>query len=223
MKWLFTVITAVIVFQLIILANFRILVYDMNYYKNQLSAAGTYNKVQIGDEADAITSNLIDYFQGKTESVKSKVFNEQEISHLADVKSLINATITYLYLLTMALFAIIGAAITIHIRKRNRKALADFIANASAIGSAAVIMTAALLFIAASSFLQLFDAFHTPFFKPGTYTFPETDALIMLYPEQFFYNFTYDIILRSAITAVTLLAIALIARHMINRTNSKTH
>lgn len=197
--------------QLIFLANFMLLLFNEGNYHREFAKLGTYEKFP---DAAAINSGILDYYKGKKGSVESSVFNEREKTHLADVKSVIKKADSYLRFLAitgiwllLAIFAIAG----------NKKEALNHTAKVLMLSSAAVITVAAALFLASTAFPQMFEAFHQPFFAPGTYIFAESDALIRLYPQQFFYDFAYTAVLNSAITAAIITG-AIIAAKLIEST-----
>ena len=204
---LLMVIAALLLAQIIFLANFRILVFNSSYYKHRFAEENTYARVP---DADATTKDILDYYhgnyQGKMNVIQSSAFNEREIKHLADVKKLVNRTIYYLYFLAAAELLLIIGIMTFS--NRNKKEFLNYVLKALLLSSLTVISVSGALFIASNYFPQLFEAFHQLFFEQGTYVFGETDTLIKLFPESFFYRFSYDIILNSAITAAAILLIA---------------
>lgn len=188
-------ISAVILFQIIFLANFAFLVYNEGYYKKEFSKVDTYSRVS---EADILVEELVGYLKGENEL--SLRFNEREIAHMYDVKMLINKTLGYFLLLNVS-FGLIVAVLAIGNKlKMVRKIII--------LSSVAVIAVAALFGLVSSQFPEIFNVFHITFFQPGSYIFPESDMLIRLFPQQFFYDFAFAIVLNSAITAVILLLLS---------------
>ncbi|MBI2142386.1 DUF1461 domain-containing protein [Candidatus Woesearchaeota archaeon] len=191
--------------QLIFLANFMLLLFNEGYYNREFEKLGTY---ELFPDADELNKGLLDYYKGEKNSIDGSVFNEREKAHLADVKSVIKKAESYMLSLAIAgvsLLLIVSAMV------RNKKRALSHAVKVLLLSSAAVITVSAILFIASSAFPQMFETFHKQFFAPGTYVFEESDALIRLYPRQFFYDFAYTTVLNSAITAAIILAITLAA------------
>ncbi len=198
-KTIFIALASIMLFQAIFLANFRALVFNQGYYEKNFEKTGTYSRIP---DANSAASDLIDYFQGKNRV--SMIFDERESSHLEDVKSLIQKTNTYLYLLIFSLLIILFASVFLL-----SKGFHEFILKILFLPAAAVLAVSLILFVAYNFFPQLFEAFHLTFFQPGSYIFPEDSNLIKMFPEEFFMNFTYDIIKNSTITSVIMIAASL--------------
>ncbi|MBI2134342.1 DUF1461 domain-containing protein [Candidatus Woesearchaeota archaeon] len=191
-------IVALMIFQIIILASFRILIFNEAYYKEGFAEFGTYERDRNADEK---LKDVLSYLEGTKQQISYPAFEEREKSHLQDVKSLIHNAITYLYALIILLAVLIAMAA----RKKSFKP----ILTGLTIGTAAMLATAIILFLMNGLFPQLFEVFHQAFFPQGNYTFPYDSTLIRLFPEAFFRNFAYDIIKNSSITSALLLTISL--------------
>ena len=207
MKFSSTVIVVLssLVFLAIILGNYRILVFNNGYYLDELQgsvAAYQYNSSFVED----VVSATIDFHKGNGNRL-SIYFNQQEMSHLSDVKSRI-AFFNYLFY-----FSISALAVILFTLLRQEKNFAQIAASSAAWGSAAVLAVAAFISIASSYFSQLFTGFHIIFFPSGNWAFPESSLLVTVFNEKFFYSFLYRIALNSAITAAVLLAASLAFLH----------
>lgn len=195
--------------QLIFLANFMLLLFNESYYDSEFRKLGIYEQFP---DAASINKGIMDYYRGEKESVDGSLFSEREKAHLADVKSVIRKAASYMGFLTVAGISLLLAIFAI---AGNKKEALNHAAKAIILSSAAVITVAAALFLATSAFPQMFEAFHQAFFAPGTYMFDESDSLIRLYPQQFFYDFAYTAVLNSAITAATIMAAITAAKLMV--------
>ncbi|MBI2575247.1 DUF1461 domain-containing protein [Candidatus Woesearchaeota archaeon] len=191
--------------QLIVLANFMLLLFNEGYYHREFSKLGAYEQL---DDADAINRGILEYYNGKKERVESDLFNEREKAHLADVKSVVKKAESYMLSLAIAGVSLL---LTISALAGNKKRALSHAVKVLLLSSAAVIIVSAALFLASSMFPQMFETFHKPFFAPGTYIFEESDTLIRLYPQQFFYDFAYTAVLNSAITAGIIMAAVMTA------------
>ncbi len=203
---IFTIIAAILLIQLIFLASFRTLVFNQAYYKSQLVEVGTYSRIP---DADLIIADMIDYLQGDKESLQEGIFNERETSHMADVKTLINQVIIYLYILA-AIFITLNV-IAFNSAKGKFK---TFIINYIFISGLTIIAAGLLLYTLSNWFPSIFESFHLTFFKPGSYMFPETDTLIRLFPEKFFYNFLYTIVSNAMVISAVLLGISILVKYI---------
>ncbi|MBI3033797.1 DUF1461 domain-containing protein [Candidatus Woesearchaeota archaeon] len=199
-KKLAIAVMAVLLVQAIFLSSFRALVFNAGYYQSKFSDVGTYCRVQ---DADSVLDDILSYLKGDKPALQAAYFNQRESSHMSDVKKFIGIAVNYLYLLAAALALL--AALVLRDRKNRRRILL----NSLAISSLAVIIISSAMFIASNSFPLLFEKFHLSFFKPGTYLFPDSNMLIRLFPERFFYEFTYDILINSAVAAGIMLILSL--------------
>ncbi len=203
-------IICILLFQIIFLANYRLLVFNQEYYQENFKKSGTYQMIP---NADIAAKDLIGYFQGK--NGVSSIFNERESEHMEDVKELIQKANNYLSILLISAFGALAAFLF-----TLKKGYSRFIFQILFFPAAAVLALSLLLFLAYSLFPQLFEAFHLTFFTPGSYVFPENSTIIKLFPEQFFRNFAYDIIRNSAITSIALLVFSAIFHVSINKSSS---
>ncbi len=105
----------------------------------------------------------------------SPIYNEREVSHMLDVKNLLQTTLLIFYGLVVLHAIIIGLS------WRN-KALKQYWHDLSNGGWATIILIATIIFAVVISFDQLFTAFHKVFFTGDTWLFYFSDTLIRLFP-----------------------------------------
>ena len=105
----------------------------------------------------------------------SPIYNEREISHMVDVKVLLQQTLTVFYFL-VAIYLLI---IIWSILKRQKKMLWDSLSKG---GWLTVGLIGMILLAVAVSFNALFTAFHRIFFEGDTWLFYYSDTLIRLFP-----------------------------------------
>ncbi|MBI2671432.1 TIGR01906 family membrane protein [Candidatus Woesearchaeota archaeon] len=150
---------------ILILLSFRIVVYNFDMYKIEILKDNSENFKE--DEV----KNLINYFNGKEDL---KFFNEKERMHLIDVKNLINKTVLVFY------FLLIAFLITLYFSYK------DFF-KISAVSFLFILLLFGILYL--FSFSNIFYKFHLIFFDNNLWLLnPETDKLIVLFPESFFFN-----------------------------------
>jgi integral membrane protein (TIGR01906 family) len=106
------------------------------------------------------------------------VYNERELSHMIDVKNVVQAALNvWLFSLTglvlLGLWAWRGGWGALYRQGLGRG------------GWFTAIFVAATIFFVLISFGVFFVAFHNVFFKPGTWVFEWSDTLIRLFPERF--------------------------------------
>ena len=137
------------------------------------------DKHQVGiEDKESINAQMIAFFQGKQDV--PPVFNEREISHLIDVKQLIQ----HLGLaFSIAFLLVIWLLVSIETPR--------VVIMKGAIGALVVIALFALV-----PFQYFFDYFHGLFFTAGTWQFPEGSFLTTLYPLGFFLDMFLVVVYR---------------------------
>ncbi|MBN1298853.1 MAG: DUF1461 domain-containing protein [Actinobacteria bacterium] len=182
-------------------------VYNRDFYISLYEKNGVYEILDKQD-AEKITESVFDFFKsGKQfESFKLKgeigYFNQNEISHLNDVRILISRILLTFYIssLLSVLF------ILLLIERKYISFLKNFFL-AILISSSAVIFMLLILFILGNNFWLLFEDFHLIFFPQGNWAFPEGSLIITIFPFGFFYDFFFKLVITSAIiTAVMFFA-----------------
>jgi integral membrane protein (TIGR01906 family) len=120
-----------------------------------------------------------DFLGKQTKPDGSPVYNERELSHMDDVKGVVQEltrfglTLVGVYILSLVLMSISAGS---------RPALYRSLFWG---GIATVVVIVLALVITATSFEWLFTEFHRLFFTGNTWIFPTSDTLIRLFPEQF--------------------------------------
>ncbi len=173
---------------IIVFLNFRILIFNPNFYESLSENNPGFNKEQ--------SINIINYFKS-SEQLKKEIYTEKEILHLNDVKTLINNIIFFLYFLIILFFLLI----TKYFKELNKILMISFLF---------VLFLSTILVIL--NFSSLFYNFHLIFFKNNLWLLDKEAALIKLFPEIFFKNFFSSILLRSFILSLILAVISLIPK-----------
>lgn len=187
---------AVLLFAIIPLLSFRLVVFNKSICSAEL------NKLGVGDVSAAY--GVIDYLKGSTASVGG--FEEREILHLADVRDVINSALITLYLL-IALFALM--LIILYMTDKN------FLHDLKVVfllSSAGIVFFSGALFLLSSQFDFLFVQFHEIFFEQGSWIFPPGSRLVTIFPQAFFQNIFYKIILNSALFSAIILIVLIFLR-----------
>lgn len=117
----------------------------------------------------------IEYLGDLTFSNGDALFIESELSHMKDVKDVVQGMLVAWNVITLYLLLFIAGSAVI----KQRKVL--FTAS-SAGGWLTVILVSTVLLFLAVDFDALFTAFHGIFFKGDTWLFAYSDTLIRLYP-----------------------------------------
>jgi integral membrane protein (TIGR01906 family) len=107
------------------------------------------------------------------------IYNERELSHMADVKQVTRGISTYGFSL-LSLWIL--AAVVLGVNPAGRMQLLRGLFQGSVL---TVILLVVGLLVTSVSFNWLFTQFHALFFEGSTWLFPTTDTLIRLFPERF--------------------------------------
>ncbi|MBE3095111.1 MAG: DUF1461 domain-containing protein [Actinobacteria bacterium] len=193
---------------ILLFSSLTFLVYNFNFYNKLYEKNGVY---EILDRSDAakITRQVFEFFKsGKEfESFKLKgninYFNDNEISHLMDVKILLNK-IFVLFYCCLAIFLIL--ALILYLINRKIYKFLRGISLIFLISSSVFILFVLLLYFFGNNFFELFENFHLIFFPQGNWAFPEGSLIITIFPFGFFYDFFFKLILNSLIIALVLFA-----------------
>lgn len=110
------------------------------------------------------------------------LYNEREIQHMIDVKNLTDAIQIGAWLATI----VVVGGLVILLWKPNTRTAAYKALYVGGLTTVAILAFLALLIVLAWGFF--FQTFHELLFPPGTWTFNYTDALIRLFPEQFWFD-----------------------------------
>lgn len=118
------------------------------------------------------------------------VYNEREVTHMADVQRVFQAVLS-LWRGAAVLFLFLG---WLFWQNKERMALSSAIRSGGLL-SAGIILTIALM--ALFAWQTWFELFHRFFFVPGSWLFSYTDTLIRLFPIKFWFDATLAISLFS--------------------------
>jgi integral membrane protein (TIGR01906 family) len=177
----------------------RLLIFNENYYHNQFRALN----VQIPNP-DALMYNITSYFKNEESILHISIFTKEELQHMQDVKTLINRSLLFFYLLI-----IVNLGLYCLLLHRNQNKL-QILSKILLIGSLLNLLVITLSYTLKSQFSAIFIRFHEVFFSQGNWQFPATSNLLKLFPEAFFSNFLYTTIGISAIISAVLLIASLI-------------
>jgi len=184
-------IVAVILF--IFLLNFKLLVYNTDFYSKELDKL---NIIIPRELAETNINNLISYFKDEKE-LTTNFFNEKERLHLKDVKNLVGKTITLFYIILVLLIILIAL-------------------NYKKLGKPFILSGVVLILIIFLFYLINFEnffntTFHKLLFNNDLYLLdPTKDNLINLFPYQFFQDFAYKLFINSFISSIFLILLGII-------------
>lgn len=126
-----------------------------------------------------------------------KLFKEGEVSHMADVKTVILSAFG-----AGALMIIIGIVAMLYLRKRSTGGIRRGLFAGSIV---TLVLILGLGTLAALGWQQFFTEFHQIFFANGTWTFSLDDTLIRLFPGQFWMD--AGIVIGALVFVVALLTL----------------
>ncbi|MBP8973050.1 MAG: TIGR01906 family membrane protein [Anaerolineae bacterium] len=141
----------------------------------------------------------------------SPLFNERELQHMADVKTVTRAA----FQVHRALLVAAGVSALLLARRRvTRRALWRALGDGSLLTIASILVLAVLVL---ASWDLFFDSFHALFFEGDTWVFRTSDTLIRLFPEQFW----FDAALTVAVLTVSGSLLAMLVAWRMERRMSK--
>lgn len=188
---------------LIYLANFKLMINNIDFYQKEFKKNRIYDEVS---NADNVLNEILLFFKSKASL--SNVFNENEKSHLQDVKNLIMG-VNYVFYGSL-LLEIILLFVLFLTYKKNIGYFFEIIGFSFIITGLTIVIFSLLLYIFSGSFSDLFVKFHLIVFPWGNWQFPDTSILIKTFPDYFFYDFTYKAVSNAIFTAVITTIVGII-------------
>ena len=190
------------------LFNFNSFAFNENFYKEEFKKYGIYNKLKDYD-VEKVNKNVLDYLKCQnSELTDNGFFNEREKKHLKDVKAIMQF-ILFIFYFSIVLF--LSLLISLIMLDRNTKSI---IKNAGIVflfsGFLTFLDGFIFLLLAKFNFNFVFELMHETFFKAGTYVFdPSLENIIVLYPQQFFYDIATNIVVNTLVLSFFLFLIGL--------------
>lgn len=211
-KQKFNLLIIVFVPLIIILLGFRIIVYNQSFYEKEFQKNNVYETFP-EQTVDIEVGNLFNYLIND-KKLDTTFFNEKEKSHLKDVKDMIDSAINLLLILILLFFILL-------IYFYNTKQLIIFF-NSLMLGSFLSIFLILIIFLLSlSNFDDLFLNFHLISFNNDLWLLnPETDNLIRLFPQQFFYDALSRIVIYSLLISVLVLIFSFYIRNRLKYNNT---
>lgn len=157
-------------------------------------------------------NELVDYFSDKTENLNIPDLNQDELSHMSDVKDLIqNLRIAYFILLIIYTVLIISLLL---ISKNIVGILSELLYKGGIIANITFII---LILIILLSFTQSFWIFHEIFFPQGNFAFPADSVLKQLFPDSIFVEGFRRIMVSSFVVGLVILVAGIIIKFISQR------
>ena len=169
--------------------------FDLNYYHREYKKLGIARSTGMSqDDLLNTTKELLNYVKGKRDNLKvsavvhgeeRQVFNQREIDHMVDVKDLF----TLGFRLRWISFGIFLALAAIIVRLKGRDALRELSLSYLTVLAILIVFALVLLGLILIDFTAVWDKFHHIFFSNDLWILdPETDILIQMVPEEFFFD-----------------------------------
>ncbi|NQV09483.1 TIGR01906 family membrane protein [Candidatus Woesearchaeota archaeon] len=176
--------------------------FDIKFYEKEFEK---YNITE--DNSILITKNLLVYLKGEERIINSNNFNTKEKYHLTEVKEVIKNTLeikrssAYILILVFFLLFLLCWNENLFLKKLSYGVFGGGVITT-------IIFLLGLLLLL--DFTGFFFKFHTIFFDSNTWLLnPESDLLIRLFPEGFFYDISGKIFLTSFLHGLTMIAASL--------------
>jgi len=215
---------------LIYLVNFKLIVFNEDYYRKEFRKYGVYDKLD-GYEIEQVNSDLLDYlrYERTNNLIDSDFFNEREKEHLLDVKalfqkalSIVNYVMVSFVLLVVLFFFVVRKEL--HARNDFGKWLLKhgsiILIIRCSLGSLTILGIVLLL---KYRFSYIFTKFHEMFFKAGSWMFDtQVDKMVILYPEGFFVDVTLKIFLDTLSFSLILVALGFLGLYLLKRKSIKS-
>ena len=152
-------------------------------------------------------SEVVDYFSGKSSDLKIPNLNSDELSHMSDVKSLINGLRASYFILLIVYTTLIISILLIS------KNIIEILENLLYKGGIfANLIFIILILTTLLSFTTSFETFHQIFFPQGNWMFPANSYLIQIFPESFFVEGFKQIMASSFIVGLMILVAGIVTR-----------
>jgi integral membrane protein (TIGR01906 family) len=193
------IVSAISIFIIILFSSLFSYVFNFNYYDKEYVKYNIYGRFQ-KEQAINATQNIMGFFNSKN-VLDSNFFNENEISHLTDVKNIIDNT-RLVYIISLILFW----GIQVYYFFFQKKYFMSFFSRmllVSGLFSILLLILFGVLYFT-SGFDFVFLKFHQLFFT-GNYSFnPAISNMKALFPDEFFSDMATSIYLITQLKAAFL-------------------
>lgn len=213
--WLLSVLCSLLLIMVIFLTTIEYKAFDLDFFEKEYSKLGSTEKIGISEQDLMKTTKvLLAYIKGERDDLdvraaikgqERQVFNQREITHMVDVQQLY-LTSHQVRNIGFAFFIIL----LVGLRFFAGREFSTYWARGYLTGAAALL--GILIFLAAAisrDFLKFWDAFHRVLFTNDLWLLnPETDILIQMVPEKFFFDLVVSILVIFTLITVFIGVIA---------------
>ncbi|MBU0470522.1 MAG: DUF1461 domain-containing protein [Nanoarchaeota archaeon] len=147
--------------------------------------------------------NVFDFLEGKSQLEEG--FTKNEVSHLEDVKKVMEYSNYFFYFLLLVLTLILTSY------KNDQKELLKQLKYG---GITTIALVFFILIASLASFDHVFSIFHQIFFPQGNWTFPFDSRLIQTFPLQFFITISKKIFFTSLVLGIIFILAALYLKYV---------
>ena len=185
-------------------------VYERGFEKYRISAVTGITETDL----EQVASDIRGYFNSRQEplELRTRVFGREmeifkpvEVIHMKDVKRLVWGVYIVAVVSVVYLLAVIGAVVLKH-RGRSREILSHWVLRS---GGLTVAIIVAVGLFALVGFDTLFLKFHQLFFTNDFWQLDiRTDYLVMLFPQDFWFDATMWVATRAGVGAVIVSALS---------------
>ncbi len=194
LKYNFLVIfSSFFLFCILIFGSFSLMFNYKDFYYSQYEKNDVYETVAESNDMNItesrayvkdVTENMFKFFKGKEDL---KYFNEEEKSHMQDVKFVVSG-INFIYY-SSTIFFILIFLVLYFLSKKDKMSFIEHLYKMILYGASASLIFLIVLFLwSVFSFDTLFFLMHLILFPQGNWMFPAGSLLITLFPEQFFFD-----------------------------------
>ncbi|MBU0756567.1 MAG: DUF1461 domain-containing protein [Nanoarchaeota archaeon] len=182
-------------------------VYDMKYYEKEYEKYNIYSRLGKEKTLDA-TQNLFDFFQGH-QDIDHIFFNEDEVSHLYDVKLILDKLLG-IFIGSFWLISLVIVSLYYSEKHKIVGNLAKVFLYAGIISIGFLVFVSTVYLVA--GFDDMFIGFHRLLFE-GNYMFdPNVSNMKAMFPDAFFQDMAHRIIMTFLYQAVMLFLLGLFIR-----------
>lgn len=211
-------------FIVLLFTSVQVVVYNDNYFEWHYRQHDIMNetKMDLNNLMD-VTDKMMDYLIDRRDTLdmtaiiegqEQEVFGEREKAHMIDVKDLFLAGKQL-----RDLFAIILCVLFLYFAKMKREYLMDWVNQLRIFFISSFIAIAVFAAIISTDFNKYFTLFHELFFKNDLWLLdPETDILVNMVPEIFFFE---TVLLIVTVFVISIIVTVLISRLFVSRRKTR--
>lgn len=190
---------------LVYLTSYKLNVFNEDFYKKEFTKYNVYG-IFPDKDIDKINSEILMYLKDKRGDFNKDLFNQREIDHLNDVKSVMQKADIFYY--SLIILSIILITILFRLDKKH------FLINIASVlffSWLSILLSAVIAVCLISlNFENFFTLFHNVFFPQGNWLFNASDNIIKLYPSKLFYDLGKNIFTDALIYGNILIVAAIL-------------